>query len=69
MAAMTRVLFGPRQAAQATTPRVDTQCMTVRDDAEGRPAFLLNHDERTALRRDHAFVQAAAFAALRGGRV
>jgi hypothetical protein len=65
MTTMTRGLAAPRRAVQAATPCVDTVKTTRVEQMDGRMATDAGHDERTALRREFAWVQAAANATFR----
>lgn len=67
---MTRGFSVPRHAVLATTTRGDSMpgIESNRIGMDGRSAILAGRDERYALQRDHAFVEAAAVAALRSVR-
>jgi hypothetical protein len=67
---MTRGISIPRRAVRAATSRGGAMRYITpnRMEAEVRRAGPGGRDERNALRRDHAYVEAAAFAALRQGR-
>ncbi|HEX3264214.1 MAG TPA: hypothetical protein VHR16_00980 [Candidatus Limnocylindrales bacterium] len=64
MTTMTRRLT-PRQAVQAATTCIDTVKIARVERTEGRTAIDAGHDERTALRREYAWIEAAANAAFR----
>ena len=55
----------PRQAVQAATSCIDTAKTARVERTEGRTAINAGHDERAALRRDYAWIQAAANATIR----
>ncbi|HET9851871.1 MAG TPA: hypothetical protein VFP56_05130 [Candidatus Limnocylindrales bacterium] len=63
---MTRGLAAPRRAVLAATNRIDSALGAPVDRTEGRSAVEAGHGERIALRRDYAWVEAAANAAFRG---
>ena len=66
MTTMTRRLTAPRQAVQAASTCIDTLRMATVERTDGRTARSAGQDERAALRREYAWVEAAANAALRG---
>ena len=65
MTTMTRGLAAPRQAVQPATNCIDTAKVARVEQRDGRLEMHASHDERTALRREYAWVQAAANAAFR----
>jgi hypothetical protein len=65
MTTMARGLTAPRQAVQAATPCIDTVKNARVERMDGRTARHAGNDERTALRREYAWVDAAANAAFR----
>ena len=65
MTTMTRGLAAPRRAMQPATPCVDGVNTTRVEQAAGRTPLDVSRDERTALRREYAWVEAAAYAAIR----
>ena len=64
MTTMTRRLT-PRQAVQAATSCIDTAKTARVEQTGGRTAINAGQDERTALRRDYAWIEAAANATFR----
>lgn len=66
MTTMTRSFAAPRRAVLAATNRIDKALGAPVDRTEGRMAVESGHGERIALRREYAWVEAAANAAFRG---
>ena len=64
MTTMTRRLT-PRQAVHAATTAIDSVRTARFERTDGRTARDAGHDERTALRREYAWVEAAANATFR----
>lgn len=65
MTTMARGLAAPRQAVHAATDCVDTAKDVQVEQTAGRTALAAASNERAALRREYAWVQAAANAAIR----
>jgi hypothetical protein len=65
MTTMTRGLAAPRRAVQAATRCVDTVTTMGAEQMDRRTATDAGRDERTALRREYAWIDAAANAAFR----
>jgi hypothetical protein len=65
MTTMARGLTAPRQAVHAATPCVDSVRIARVERMDGRTAVNAGQDERTALRREYAWVEAASNAAFR----
>jgi hypothetical protein len=65
MTTRTRGLAAPRRAVHAATPCVDTARTARVEQKDGRTAIDAGRDERTALRREYAWIDAAANAAFR----
>ena len=65
MASMTRGLSVPSRAVVAATTRGVADCIA-KVASVGRTAQVAHPGERRALARDHAWVEAAASAAIRG---
>ena len=65
MTAMTRRLAAPRRGSQAATPCADIASVAPVERTEGRMATSAGRDERAALRREYAGIEAAAYAAIR----
>lgn len=66
MTTMTRGLATPRRAVLAATNRIDRALSARVERTAGRLMVEAGNDERTALRREYAWVEAAANAAIRG---
>ena len=66
MTTMTRGLAAPRRTVLAATNRIDKALGASDDRTAGRNAVEAGHGERIALRREYAWVEAAANAAIRG---
>ena len=66
MTTMTRGLSAPRRAVLAATNRIDRALGAQVDRTEGRNTVEAGNGERIALRREYAWVEAAANAAIRG---
>ena len=65
MTTMTRGLAAPRRAVLAATNRIDKALGAPVERTDGRMAVEAGHGERIALRREYAWVEAAANAAIR----
>ena len=65
MTTMTRGLPAPRRAVLAATNRFDKVLGAPVERTAGRMTVDAGHHERTALRREYAWVEAAANAAIR----
>jgi len=65
MTTMTRRLAAPRRAVLAATNRIDKALGARVDRTESRTTVEAGHGERIALRREYAWVEAAANAAIR----
>jgi hypothetical protein len=68
MTSMTRGLSVPRRAVLAATTRGDVAHSASVIATVGRPATEFEPGERRAMAREHAWVEAAAIAAIRGTR-
>jgi hypothetical protein len=68
MTSMTRGLLVPRRAVLAATTRGDVAHSAPVIATVGRPATEFEPGERRAVAREHAWVEAAASAAIRGPR-
>ena len=66
MTTMTRGLAAPRRAVLAATNRIDKALAAPLDRTDGRMTVEARRGERIALRREYAWVEAAANAAIRG---
>ena len=66
MTTLTRGLAAPRRAVLTATNRLETAPWALARRTDGRTAVEAGLDERNALRREYAWVEAAANAAIRG---
>ena len=66
MTTMTRGLAAPRRAVLAATNRIDKALGAPVDRTDDRQAVETGHGQRVALRREYAWIEAAANAAFRG---
>jgi hypothetical protein len=66
MTTMTRGFAAPRRAVLAATNRIDKALGAPVDRTDDRQAVETGHGQRVALRREYAWIEAAANAAFRG---
>ena len=65
MTSMTRGLSAPRRAVVAAATRDFVADCVAKVASVGRTAQIAEHGERTALAREHSWVETAAIAAIR----